>query len=219
MVVVIDQEPTLSPDDLLTAAAVSRAALAPALDRDWSARAGDLEWSCRRTLDHVIDALIHYAGNLATRSTGLRSSPDVDTSNRPVFFALTMVETAAAILAEVVRAAPPGARGCHEAGMADASGFVAMGCEEILVHSDDIAQGLGTTLRPPVDLAARVRSRLFPWAPTDVDPWDALRWAAGRTALPAHPRLGPDWGWHCAPLAEWDGTTAKAKWPVGPVDR
>lgn len=201
----------LSPDDLLTAAAVSRAALAPALDRDWSVRAGDLEWSCR-TLDHVIDALIHYAGNLATRSTERRSSPDVDTSQRPVAVALTMMETAATILAEVVRAAPSGARGWHEAGMADATGFVAMGCEEILVHSDDIAQGLGVTLRPPADLAAHVCARLFPWAPTDVDPWAALRWAAGCTALPAYPRLGPDWGWHCAPLVEWDGTIVKAKW-------
>lgn len=207
-------EPALSPDDLLAAAAVAHAALAPALDRDWSVRAGDLEWSCRRTLDHIVDALIHYAGNLATRSTELRSNPDVDNSHRPIGVALTMMETAAAILAAVVRAAPPGARGCHQAGMADASGFVAMGCEEILVHCDDVALGLGITLSPPADLAARVRSRIFPWAPTDVDSWDALRWAAGRTALPAYPRLGSDWGWHCAPLAEWDGTIAKAKWPV-----
>jgi hypothetical protein len=171
----VGHDPVILPDDLLTAAAVARAALAPALDRDWSERAGDLEWSCRRTLDHIVDALINYAGNLATQSTGHRSSPDVDTTHRPVAVALTMVETAAAILAAVVRDAPPGARGFHEAGMADASGFVAMGCEEILVHANDIAQGLGVTLRPPVDLAGRVRSRLFPWAPTDVDPWDALR--------------------------------------------
>jgi hypothetical protein len=214
MVAVIGQEPVLSPDDLLAAAAVSRAALESALDRDWSVRAGDLEWSCRQTLDHIVDALIYYAGNLATRSTERRSSPDVDTTDRPVAVALTMLETAAAILAEVVRAAPPGARGFHAAGMADASGFVAMGCGETLIHSDDIARGLGIALRPPADLAGRVCFRLFPWAPTDVDAWDALRWAAGRTELPAHPRLGPDWGWHCAPLAEWDGTMAKAKWPV-----
>lgn len=212
MVAAIQHEPTISPDDLLAAAAVALAALAPALGRDWSVRAGDLEWSCRRTLDHIVDALINYAGNLATRSTGHRSSPDVDTSQRPVAVALSMVETAAAILAAVVRAAPPGARGFHEAGMADASGFIAMGCEEILVHAADIAQGLGVTLRPPADLAARVGCRLFPWAPTDVEPWDALRWAAGRIALPSSPRLAPDWGWHCAPLAEWDGTIAKAKW-------
>jgi hypothetical protein len=59
----------------------------------------------------------------------------------------------------------------------------------------------------------RVVRRLFPWAPTDVDPWQALRWACGRTALPDRPRLGPDWWVHCAPLAEWDGTIKRRTSP------
>jgi hypothetical protein len=206
------------PNDLLTAAAVSRTALEPAHDQDWQVRAGDLEWSCRYTLKHMLNALNFYAGMLATRSPALRETGGIDTSDIAVADALTMVETMAAILAEVVRAAPPEARSFHWNGMADPSGFVALGCEEILMHSADIAQGLGLPFGPPTDLASRVCARLFPWAPTDVDPWDALRWAAGRTALPAYPRLGADWGLHCAPLVEWDGTIAKAKWPVWPVD-
>jgi hypothetical protein len=88
----------------------------------------------------------------------------------------------------------------------------------VAVNVTDIAQGLGFPLHPPADLAARVRARLFPLAPTEVDLWDALRWAAGRAALPAYPRLGSDWDFHCAPLVEWDGAIAKAKWPVWPVD-
>ena len=52
----------------------------------------------------------------------------------------------------------------------------------------------------------RAIRRLFPWAPTDVDPWSALRWATGRLDLPGHGRLGPDWAWQAAPLSEWDGT-------------
>jgi hypothetical protein len=206
------------PDDLLTAASVSRMALEPALDRDWQVRAGDLAWSCRRTLAHMLNALTFYAGTLATRSPVLRPTPSVDISDEPLADALAMVETMAAVLGEVVRATPPEVRAFHWNGMADPSGFAAMGCEEILMHSADIAQGFGLTLRPPVDLATRVRDRLFPWAPTDVDPWDALRWAAGRAELPTYPRLDPDWGWHCAPLAEWDGTIAKAKWPVWSVE-
>ena len=209
---------TMLPNDLLTAATVARAALEPALDRDWNVRAGDLEWSCRQTLDHVLEALIFYAGMLATRSPVLRETGGITTAGIPLPDALTMVETMAAILSEVVRAAPPAARAFHWNGMADASGVVAMGCEEILVHAADMAQGLGVPLSPPPDLAARVRARLFPWAPAVVDPWDALRWAAGRTALPAYPRLGTDWGWQCAPLAEWDGAIVKARWPVWPVD-
>jgi hypothetical protein len=214
----VAHDATMLPNDLLAAAAVSRAALEPALDLDWRVPAGDLEWSCRHTLDHIFEALIFYAGMLATRSPELRETGGINTAGIPLADALTMVETNAAILSEVARAAPPEARAFHWNGMTDASGFVAMGCEEILMHSADIAQGLGLTLRPPADLAGRLRARLFPWAPTEVDPWDALRWAAGRMALPAHPRLGTDWGLHCAPLAEWDGTIAKAKWPVWPVD-
>jgi hypothetical protein len=120
---------------------------------------------------------------------------------------------AAAIVAEVARAAPPGTRAFHPAGMADVSGWLALACEEILLHTDDIARGLGLHFRPPDDLSTRVRARIFPWAPSDVDPWAALRWAAGRAALPTRERLGPDWGWHPAPLAEWDGTMKKRSAP------
>ncbi len=94
--------------------------------------------------------------------------------------------------------------------MADAEGFLAMGCAEILLHTDDIAAALGlpAPFRPPADLCRRVVQRIFPWAPpeTEADPWDALRWAAGRIALPGHDRLDANWWWHCAPLSEWDGT-------------
>jgi hypothetical protein len=213
-----DPSLALRPDDLILAAAVCREALTPALADDWSVAAGDLDWDCRRTLDHIADALAFYAVHLATRATTRQIPPRNGDPARSPTELLTVVDGMAAILAGVARAAPPETRAFHPAGMADAQGFVAMGCEEILLHSADIAQGLGLPFGPPTDLASRVCARLFPWAPTDVDPWETLRWAAGRTALPAYPRLGTDWGLHCAPLAEWDGTIAKAKWPVWPVD-
>ncbi len=203
----------LSADDLFAAAVISRAALEPALDRDWEVRAGDLEWSCRRTLDHIADALLLYTAHLATRATVRRPPPrNGDPSASPAEL-LSAFESIAATFAEVVRAAPPGTRAFHPAGMADATGFIGIGCEEILVHTWDIAEGLGAAFAPPGDLAARVVARIFPWAPTDVPPWDALRWAAGRIGLPGHDRLGPDWYWHCAPLAEWDGTVKKRTAP------
>jgi hypothetical protein len=61
--------PELVPADLMTAARVCRETLAPALDRDWSGPAGDLEWDCRRTLDHIVDTLFLYAAYLASRGT------------------------------------------------------------------------------------------------------------------------------------------------------
>ncbi len=176
--------------------------------------AGDLEWSCRRTLDHVADALVFSSAHLATRATArLPRVRDGDPA-RSVLELLTTVGTAA-ILAEVVRAAPPGTRAFHPAGMADPSGSAAMGCEEILIHTADIAQGLGRSFRPPAALTARVLAHLFPWAPGEVDPWDALRWASRRVSLADRERLGLAWYWHCAPLAEWDGTIKRRMAPPG----
>lgn len=194
-------------------AAACRAALTPALAEDWSRPAGDLAWSCRRTLDHIPDALALYAAHLATRAMArLPLGRDGDPERSPTEL-LTVVGATAAVLAEVARAAPLEARGYHAAGMADAEGFLAMGCVELLIHTDDIAQGLALPFRPPSALAERVLRRLFPWAPTEGGPWAALRWAAGRAALPDRLRLGPDWYWHCAPLAEWDGTVRRRTAP------
>ena len=207
--------PPLTPQDVRTAAAVCRAALTPALDRDWETRAGSLEWSCRRTADHIVDALTLYSAHFAMRARErlprVRSgNPELDPPGL-----LVAVEIAAAILADVVRAAPADARGWHAAGMADGSGFVGMACTETLIHTSDIAEGLGVPFAPPADLAARVLARLFPWAPAEDDAWATLRWASGRAALSDRARLAPDWYWQCAPLSEWDGTIRKRTTPPG----
>jgi hypothetical protein len=91
---------------------------------------------------------------------------------------------AAALLAAVMRGVPPEARGYHGQ-PTDAEGFAAMHCDEVLVHSYDIALGLGVAFSPPPDLT--------------------LLWCNGRVALPDHDRL-TDWSWHPAPLSTWDGT-------------
>ena len=212
--------PELTPDDLLAVAAGCRAALEGALDADWSVRAGDLDWTCRRTLDHMLDTLLHYAAHFASRAEGrLPFVRDGDPA-RSVPDLLTGLGTSAAILAEVCRAAPPEARGFHPAGPADATGFLAMGCQELLAHTFDIAAGLGIPFRPADPaLVRRVVDRIFPWAPEphEASSWDALLWAAGRIALPDRPRLDSNWWWHAAPLSEWDGTVKRrtAETPPG----
>ena len=112
----------------------------------------------------------------------------------------------AVVLAAVLRSMPDGARAFHPAGMADRYGFAAMSCTEILVHTDDIAQGLGVEFTPPVAVAARTLARLFPWVPAGDDPWRALLYAAGRRAFGGNQRRAPNWSWQCAPLSEWDGS-------------
>ena len=52
----------MSADDVLAAAAGAVAALAPG--GDWSAAAGDLEWTCGETVEHVADDLVFYAMQL-----------------------------------------------------------------------------------------------------------------------------------------------------------
>lgn len=113
------------------------------------------------------------------------------------------------LLAEVARAAPADARGHHAGGMADAEGFLAMEIDEHLIHTADIAEGLGGPFDPPIDIVRRLLDRLFPWWPVGADPWAALLWANGRGELPGRPNPRETWLWHCRPLAEWDGTVPR----------
>ena len=203
----------LDPDDLLLAAGLAVECFADAGDADWEAPAGALPWTCRETVDHVVDTLFWYAVQLATGAPRALPSPRRGDPNGKVPFLLTTLRSAAAVLAEVVRAADPSVRAFHAVGMADPEGFTAMGCDEIMVHADDVARGLGVSFEPPDDLCTAVLERLFPWAPIDGDPVAELLWANGRVALADRPRLDSDWSWHCAPLDEWDGTIPRYRPP------
>ncbi len=206
----VDVQPVpLEPRHVVQAAHAVQEALWPALHADWSVKAGDLEWDCRATLEHMVDAPMVYVTNLAMRSRERLASIRGKEPDATVEHLLASLERAATILAQVAEAAPPEARGFHRAGMADAQGFVAMACAEILVHAHDVSSGLGVQFAAPAEVAHLTLRRLFPWAPTDVDPWAGLLWAAGRGSLPGRERQAPDWYWHCAPLSEWDGTIRK----------
>ncbi len=198
----------MTPDDLPAAASLCRETLAPWLDRDWSGPAGDLEWSCRRTLDHIVDTQLFLAGNAALRSTSRVLPPRNGDPEADLPRLLDTVVTGATVLERVCAGMEPEERGFHPAGQADAEGFRAQGCAEILQHTYDIANGLGESFRAPDGLSDRIVARLFPWAPAEAecpDRWEALLWAAGRIALPSRERLGPDWWIQAAPLAEWGG--------------
>ncbi len=196
----------LDPDDLLLAAGLAAECLSVAAEADWEVPTGSLSWSCHTTLDHTVDTLLWYSVQLATEARRTFPSPRRGDPAGKVPFLLTTLRSSATILAAVVRAAGPTVRAFHPAGMADAEGFTAMGCDEILVHAGDIALGLGISFEPPSDLCSAVLARLFPWAPADDDPFAELLWANGRVALADRPRLAPDWSWQCEPLDEWDGT-------------
>jgi hypothetical protein len=190
--------------DVLAAATVCGDLLEPAADADWSVAVPSLDFTVAEVVAHAANGPLWYAVDLWS-GTGDDTAFDVvverDAMNAALVFSLRV---AARIGAVSVDAAPADLRGFHPAGAADASGFAAMACDELLIHTDDAAQGLGLRFAPDSALARRVLARLFPWHDPGVDPWQTLRWANGRIELPGQPSQ-QGWQWHCAPLADWDG--------------
>lgn len=186
-------------DDVIEAVAGCAAALRPAVDRDWRAvRAGRLEWDCHTTAVHVADDLIAYAANLAGRAQDaylpFELTLDKGTDNAGL---LHVIETTGALLAAAVRTAPPGLRAFHPYpfGSADAEGFAAMGIAEVLLHTHDMAEGLGIGYEPPADLVASLLACLFPHVQPDAAPWPTLLWATGRGELPGRAPV-TEWRWY-----------------------
>jgi hypothetical protein len=195
--------------DLRAASRFALAALRPYSSLDWSQPAGDLEWSCRQTLHHMSGALTFYAGQVATRATVRRRSLRGTDSDAGIPELLEAVETATSILCHLIDGMAPADRAFHPAGMADASGFAAMGADEVLVHTYDIARGLQRDFQYQTAVTSRIVERLFPWAPAGADAWATLLWCNGRAEIPGHPRQDPDWWWWCEPLESWDGSVRR----------
>lgn len=162
---------------------------------DWARPAHGLDWSCHATLDHLALGLVGYAGLLTARPTdryiALFASLDPEA---PLPARLEGIRIAAALLAATVRGADAGDRAWHPWGHSDAAGFAAMGLVEILMHTDDLARGLGIAGPLPDELCAPALARLFPGAPAGHSPAGTLLWATGRGTLPGHGRR-PEWAW------------------------
>ncbi|GAQ62587.1 GNAT family N-acetyltransferase [Streptomyces scabiei] len=175
------------------------AVLGTVVDRDWEGvKAGRLEWSCRGTADHIASDLIAYAGQLAGRPTARYVPFEIDMSecesNADV---LEVIQTTGVLLAATVTATPRPVRAFHPYPFraADREGFAAMGVAEVLLHTFDIAEGLGLPASahvPPVGLCESVLARLFPHVRPGDDPWATLLWATGRGELPGR-----------APVTRW----------------
>jgi len=184
--------------------------LSAAVDGDWDGAIPEMTWSVREVVAHISEVLLWYSTDL---SAGPHELNTMDLKVRPTENPAALIETItayAAVLGTVVDGVPPGQRGWHPDGLADASGFAAMACDELLVHTWDAGHGLGLPFEPSEVLSQAVVHRIFPWAPTNTDTWDTLLWANGRRGLPG---LGRQEHWHPypAPLSEWDGSVGAAR--------
>ncbi|MFB7469188.1 maleylpyruvate isomerase N-terminal domain-containing protein [Streptomyces sp. NPDC056224] len=182
--------------DVERAAAETASALGPHTGLDWQVPAGSLDWSCWTTAAHIAHDLTAYAAQVTSRTPSgylpldLRVRPGT-----PPAEVLVVVSASARLLSSAVTAADPSDRAWHW-GPCDPGGFAAMGVAELLLHTYDIARGLGLSWRPPPGLCAPVLSRLFPDAPQG-PPTEVLLWSAGRIALPGRPRR-TSWSWKAA---------------------
>ncbi|MGW7577022.1 hypothetical protein [Streptomyces sp. NPDC054765] len=196
-------------NDLDRAVQLAVAVLREAPPTAWDGRAGSLEWDCWETVEHLGDDLFAYAVQLGPKQPPLEGNvPFVWESRRPggpanavhadrtagIAGLLQVLEASGALLVAMVRTTSPQVRAHHVFGVSDPEGFAAMGTVETLVHTHDLAEGLGLTWNPPADLCARVLSRLFPDVPAATDPWRTLLWATGRTELPERARR-TTWRW------------------------
>ena len=175
------------------------------VDGDWSVPIPDLAMTVGEVVAHAAEGCLWYAIDLAAGGDDLEPVEHrvkTDVANGSLVDTLTAY---ARVVAGVIETTPDTVRGFHPMGAADPSGFAAMAGDEMLIHTDDAARGLGLAFRPSDDLSAAVLTRMFPWIEVQGDPWELLRWANGRIELPGQERLS-DWAWHCAPLADWDGT-------------
>lgn len=174
-----------------------RSLLGSVADTSWAAPAGDVEWSCRDTAVHVADDLFSYASQIIAEPQGSYLPIDIvvdpNATNRQILDAIVMCGQ---MLEQAVENAHPEARGWHPYGVSDGSGFAAMGAVEILVHTYDMASGLGLEWKPPAALCAPLLDRLFPNAPTG-DPAAVLLYCCGRAPLGERPRLEA-WSWDSA---------------------
>ncbi|MFI7410524.1 GNAT family N-acetyltransferase [Streptomyces sp. NPDC049627] len=197
------------------------ALLRTVVDRDWGGvRAGRLEWSCRETAEHIAGDLIAYAGQLAGRAQNayvpFEITLDEGTDNEGL---IQVIETTGALLTAVLRTTPPEVRAFHPYPFRSANreGFAAMGVAEVLLHTHDIAEGLGLVYEPPNELPQFVLTTIFPHVQPGPDHWRTLLWATGRGDLPGRAPV-TEWRWRNNLVLPTDRLTLQGVTPAAAAD-
>ncbi|KUM72346.1 GNAT family N-acetyltransferase [Streptomyces curacoi] len=211
----------ISGEHVQAAVASCVALLRTAVDRDWTAvRAGRVEWDCHATAFHIAEDLIAYAANLAGRAQDdyvpFGITLDEGTGNDGL---LHVIETTGALLTATVRTTPREVRAFHPYPFRSANreGFAAMGVAEVLLHTHDIAEGLGLPYEPPAELPRFVLTTIFPHVQPGPDHWRTLLWATGRGDLPGRAPV-TEWRWHNNLVVPADRLTLQGVTPAAAAD-
>ena len=167
------------------------AAWTAGLDRDWSAPAGTLEWSCFQTADHAIDCVFSYALFLASRRPDVYP-PFTELHALPGATPRDLVNGMAAVcemLASAIAHAPADARavifGLGDLGLGTPQDFAARGGLELILHAHDVCTGLDVAFAPDRALCARLRDHTRDWPgvrdiPATDDAWSDVLARSGR---------------------------------------
>lgn len=166
----------------------------------WARVAGDLEWTVRRTVAHLVDALTWNSVQLASGAPGHVRIDALPPSDATPGEMLEAVRAGARLMRTVVDGGGPDRRSWHLFGVTDPAGVLAVGVAELLVHGEDITRGLGLGWSPELDLVAAVQQRLLPQALVGPDPWTSLLAAHGRTVGDGTAVAGT-WTWDMTPGA------------------
>ncbi|MCD7441302.1 GNAT family N-acetyltransferase [Streptomyces lincolnensis] len=208
-------------DRVEEAVAGSVALLRTVAERDWAGvRAGRLEWDCATTAFHIGEDLVAYAAQLAGRARNayvpFEITLDEGTDNAGI---VDVIEATGALLAAALRTAPREARAFHPYPFRSANrdGFAAMGVAEVLLHTHDIAEGLGIAYEPAAELAEYVLTGIFPHVQPGQDHWRTLLWATGRGELPGRAPV-TQWRWNNNLVIDADRLTLQGVTPAAAAD-
>jgi hypothetical protein len=151
-------------------------------DDGWQQPAAYVGWSCWRTAEHISGDFAHYASQVATGAADHYVAFSWDTTRAKTPAELREVLRAAGgFLSACVRVAAPDSLAWHPHGTYTPAGYAAIGAAEGIVHSTDIAAGLGLPWMPSDTVVAPVLDMVFPGTRRPEEPpLPALLRATGR---------------------------------------